>query len=42
MKQDEQLLDNIREHVRKRFEAPDREFLFGADRVDIRRVKQVA
>ncbi len=41
MKQDDQLIDNIREHVKKRFEASDREFLFGAERVDIRRVKHL-
>ena len=41
LKQDEQLVDNIREHVKKRFEASDKEFLFGADRVDIRRVKHL-
>ena len=41
MKRDDQLLDTIREHVKKRFEASDKEFLFGADRVDIRRVKHL-
>ena len=34
MKQDDQLVGIIREHVKKRLEASDREFLFGADRVD--------
>lgn len=41
MKQDEQLIANIKEHVKKRFEASDKEFLFGAERVDIRRVKHL-
>jgi len=41
LKQDEQLVGIIKEHVKKRFEASDREFLFGADRVDIRRVKHL-
>ena len=39
MKQDEQPVGTIKEHVKKRLEASDREFLFGADRVDVRRVK---
>ena len=34
MKQDEQPVGTIKEHVKKRLEASDREFLFGADRVD--------
>ncbi len=41
MMKDEQLIGIIREHVKKRFEASDREFLFGAERVDIRRVKHL-
>jgi uncharacterized OsmC-like protein len=41
LKQDEQLIANIKEHVKKRFEASDKEFLFGAERVDIRRVKHL-
>jgi len=41
LEQGEQLIANIKEHVKKRFEASDREFLFGADRVDIRRVKHL-
>ena len=34
----QQLIDTIKEHVRKRHEADDEEFLFGAERVDLRRV----
>src|SRR3989441_10357001 len=41
MMKDEQLIGIIREHVKKRFEASDGEFLFGAERVDIRRVKHL-
>jgi len=41
LKQDEQLIGNIKEHVRKRFEASDKEFLFVAERVDIRGVKHL-
>ncbi|TLY16421.1 MAG: hypothetical protein E6K86_04130 [Thaumarchaeota archaeon] len=41
MKQDEQPVGTIKEHVKKRLEASDREFLFGADRVDVRRVKHL-
>jgi len=41
LKQDEQPVGTIKEHVKKRFEASDREFLFGADRVDVRRVKHL-
>lgn len=33
-----QLVDTIKEHVRKRHEASDKTFLFGAERVDIKRV----
>jgi uncharacterized OsmC-like protein len=32
------LIATIKEHVKKRHEAKDREFLFGAERVDLRRV----
>jgi len=32
------LSDTIKEHVRKRHEANDKEFLFGSERVDLRRV----
>jgi uncharacterized OsmC-like protein len=35
---DERLIETIKEHVRKRREASDKEFLFGAERVDLRRV----
>ncbi|MDA4124490.1 MAG: OsmC family protein [Thaumarchaeota archaeon] len=38
MTADERLIDTIKEHVRKRHEASDKEFLFGAERVDLRRV----
>src|SRR3989441_2280272 len=41
MMKDEQLVRIIKEHVKKRFEASDKEFLFGAERVDIRRVKHL-
>jgi uncharacterized OsmC-like protein len=34
----QQLVETIREHVKKRHEANDKEFLFGAERVDLRRV----
>jgi len=34
----QQLNETIREHVKKRHEANDKEFLFGAERVDLRRV----
>lgn len=32
------LVETIKEHVRKRHEADDKEFLFGSERVDLRRV----
>ena len=38
MSERQQLVETIREHVRKRHEADDKEFLFGAERVDLRRV----
>ncbi len=38
MDSDEELIATIKEHVRKRHEADDKEFLFGAERVDIKRV----
>jgi uncharacterized OsmC-like protein len=34
----ERQIETIKEHVRKRHQANDREFLFGAERVDLRRV----
>ena len=36
MKGDSELTDIIREHVKKRHEADDEEFLFGAERVDLK------
>jgi putative redox protein len=36
-----QLIETIREHVRKRHEANDEKFLFGAERVDLRRVEDL-
>jgi len=36
MDKDEELTSTIRDHVRKRHEADDEEFLFGAERVDLR------
>jgi len=38
MTPDEKLIQTIKEHVRKRHEEDDEEFLFGAERVDLRRV----
>ncbi len=38
MTADEHLVETIKEHVRKRYEASDKEFLFGAERVDLKRV----
>jgi len=35
---DDRLTATIKEHVRKRHEANDKQFLFGAERVDLRRV----
>jgi putative redox protein len=37
----QKLVETIREHVRKRHEAKDEEFLFGAERVDLRRVEHL-
>ena len=34
----DRLLETIREHVKKRHEASDEEFLFGSERVDLRRL----
>jgi putative redox protein len=34
----QQLIETIKEHVRKRHEADDQTFLFGSERVDLRRV----
>ena len=36
MESDDQLTSTIRDHVRKRHEAVDEEFLFGAERVDLK------
>ena len=36
-----QLMETIKEHVKKRHEANDKEFLFGAERVDLRRVEHL-
>ena len=38
MESDSELVSTIKEHVRKRHEADDDEFLFGSERVDLRRV----
>jgi uncharacterized OsmC-like protein len=38
MTADERMFETIKEHVKKRREASDKEFLFGAERVDLRRV----
>jgi len=38
MATDDRLTATIREHVKKRHEADDKEFLFGAERVDLHRV----
>jgi uncharacterized OsmC-like protein len=38
MESDVKLESTIKEHVRKRHEADDKEFLFGSERVDLRRV----
>ena len=38
MATDDRLIETIREHVKKRHEANDKEFLFGAERVDLRGV----
>jgi len=37
----QQLVETIKEHVRKRHEANDEKFLFGAERVDLRRVEHL-
>ncbi len=37
MTSDEELAETIKEHVKKRHEADDEEFLFGAERVDLKR-----
>jgi uncharacterized OsmC-like protein len=37
----QQLIETIREHVKKRHEANDKGFLFGAERVDLRRVNHL-
>ena len=41
MPSDEKLTAIIKEHVRKRHEADDEKFLFGAERVDLRRVEHL-
>ncbi len=38
MDSEEKLITTIKDHVRKRHEADDKEFLFGAERIDIKRV----
>ncbi len=38
MPADEHLIETIKEHVKKRHEVTDKEFLFGAERVDLKRV----
>ena len=38
MSERDRLLETIREHVKKRHEASDEEFLFGSERVDLRRL----
>ena len=38
MTTDETLIATIKEHVKKRHEEDDEEFLFGAERVDLRRI----
>jgi uncharacterized OsmC-like protein len=38
MESDSELIATIKEHVRKRHEADDDKFLFGSERVDLRRV----
>ncbi len=38
---EEQLNATIREHVKKRHQADDKEFLFGAERVDIKRLSHL-
>jgi uncharacterized OsmC-like protein len=42
MSSDAKLVETIREHVKKRHEASDREFLFGSERVDLRRINHLA
>jgi len=42
MSSDAKLEETIREHVKKRHEASDREFLFGSERVDLRRINHLA
>jgi uncharacterized OsmC-like protein len=41
MPAEEQYVEIVREHLRKRHEASDKEFLFGAERVDLRRVDRL-
>jgi uncharacterized OsmC-like protein len=38
MSDSQQLIETIKEHVRKRHDASDEKFLFGAERVDLRRI----
>ena len=41
MATDEKLIETIKEHVKKRHEEVDEEFLFGAERVDLKRVEHL-
>ena len=41
MEPDPSLIETVREHVKKRFEAKDRQFLFGAERVDLKLVRHL-
>ncbi len=41
MEPDPRLVETIKDHVRKRYEATDKGFLFGAERVDLRRVNHL-
>jgi len=41
MATDDRLIATIKEHVKKRHEASDEKFLFGAERVDLRRIEHL-
>jgi len=41
MATDDRLIETVKEHVKKRHEANDKAFLFGAERVDLRRVEHL-
>jgi putative redox protein len=41
MAPNEKLISTVKEHVKKRHEGDDQEFLFGAERVDLRRVNHL-